>query len=86
MKLVFRPGGKVNAMLFAWTEDRDARHIANGGSDRLIDQLLGWGDEAAVKAAVQAHLDAGASHVCVQAINPDRPSHPDFAALEAVLG
>ena len=60
--------------------------LEDGGSDRLIDQLLGWGDEAAVQAAVQAHLDAGANHVCVQAVDPDRPTHPDFAALEAVLG
>ena len=60
--------------------------LEDGGSDRLIDQLLGWGDEAAVKAAVQAHIDAGANHVCIQAVDPDRPTHPDFAALGAVLG
>ena len=71
-----------NMLLDSGFEEVD---LENGGSDRLIDQLLGWGDEAAVKAAVQAHLDAGANHVCVQAIDPDRPTHPDFAALEAVL-
>jgi 2-methylisocitrate lyase-like PEP mutase family enzyme len=27
-----------------------------------------WGDEAAVAARVQAHLDAGADHVCVQTV------------------
>ncbi len=56
----------------------------NGGSDRLIDQLLGWGDEARIRAHVQAHLDAGASHVCVQSIDIDNPSRPGIAALEVI--
>jgi probable F420-dependent oxidoreductase len=42
--------------------------FADGGSDRLIDHIIVWGDEAGVAARVQAHLDAGADHVCVQAI------------------
>ena len=58
--------------------------LENNGSDRLIDQLLGWGDEDAIRASVQAHLDAGASHVCVQAIDPDDPGRPDLQALEVV--
>jgi len=56
----------------------------NGGSDRLIDQLLGWGDETTIRAHVQAHLDAGASHVCVQSIDIDNPSRPGIAALEVI--
>jgi probable F420-dependent oxidoreductase len=42
--------------------------FADGGSDRLVDHIVVWGDEAAIAARVQAHLDAGADHVCVQAI------------------
>jgi probable F420-dependent oxidoreductase len=42
--------------------------MANGGSDRLIDALIAWGDEDAIRARVQAHLDAGADHVCIQPI------------------
>ena len=42
--------------------------LADGGSDRLVDAMVAWGDEAAVKQRVQEHLDAGASHVCVQVI------------------
>lgn len=38
------------------------------GSDRLIDALIGWGDEAAVAARVQEHRDAGADHVCIQVL------------------
>ncbi|HWH95887.1 MAG TPA: TIGR03620 family F420-dependent LLM class oxidoreductase [Baekduia sp.] len=42
--------------------------LADGGSDRLVDAIVGWGDEAAVAARVAAHLDAGADHVCVQVV------------------
>jgi probable F420-dependent oxidoreductase len=40
--------------------------VSNGGSDRLVDGVLAWGDEAAIARRVQAHFDAGADHVCVQ--------------------
>lgn len=57
-----------------------------GGSDRLVDQLLGWGDEATIRARVQAHLDAGADHVCVHPIDADEPSRPCLRALEVIAG
>jgi probable F420-dependent oxidoreductase len=41
--------------------------FADGGSDRLVDHVVVWGDEATIAARVQAHFDAGADHVCVQA-------------------
>ena len=49
----------------------DDADLADGGSDRLVDSLVAWGDEAAVAARVQAHLDAGATHVPVQALGAD---------------
>ena len=42
--------------------------FANGGSDRLVDHVVVWGDETTIAARVQAHLDAGADHVCIQAV------------------
>jgi hypothetical protein len=42
--------------------------LADGGSDRLVDLVVAWGDEATIATRVQAHLDAGADHVCVHAI------------------
>ena len=42
--------------------------IADGGSDRLIDALVVWGDETAIATRVREHRDAGASHVCVQVL------------------
>lgn len=38
-------------------------------SDRLIDGLFAWGDVDAVRERIQAHLDAGADHVCIQAVS-----------------
>jgi probable F420-dependent oxidoreductase len=49
--------------------------IDNGGSDRLIDAVIPWGDVATVASAVAAHHDAGADHVCVQVIS-DRQGFP----------
>jgi probable F420-dependent oxidoreductase len=38
------------------------------GSDRLVDALFAWGDAEAIAGRVREHLDAGADHVCIQAI------------------
>jgi len=45
--------------------------IANGGSDRLVDALVVWGDESAIAKRVQEHRDAGADHVCIQVLTDD---------------
>jgi probable F420-dependent oxidoreductase len=42
-----------------------------GGSDRLVDELVAWGDEEAIGRELRAHLDAGADHVCIQVVGPD---------------
>jgi probable F420-dependent oxidoreductase len=42
--------------------------FAGGGSDRLIDALIVWGDEKAIRARIDEHWQAGADHVCVQAV------------------
>jgi probable F420-dependent oxidoreductase len=49
--------------------------INEGGSDRLIDAVIPWGDAHTVAAAVRAHHEAGADHVCVQVVG-DGPSFP----------
>jgi probable F420-dependent oxidoreductase len=56
---------------------------AGGGSDRLIDALVAWGDEAALERRVREHLDAGADQVCIQALSADG-RRPDERALEAL--
>lgn len=42
--------------------------IDGGGSDRLIDAVIPWGDAGAVADRVRAHHDAGADHVCIQVV------------------
>ncbi len=61
--------------------------LANGGSDRLVDALVGWGSLDAVVARVQAHLDAGADHVGVQVLPADPASLPrrEWRELAAAL-
>jgi probable F420-dependent oxidoreductase len=43
----------------------------DGGTDRLVDALIAWGDEDAIAARIQAHRDAGADHVCIQVLTDD---------------
>jgi probable F420-dependent oxidoreductase len=50
--------------------------LSGGGSDRLVDAIVGWGDEDAVAGRVRAHLEAGADHVCVQVVSGGRDSFP----------
>jgi probable F420-dependent oxidoreductase len=62
--------------------------FADGGSDRLVDHVVVWGDEATVAARVQAHRDAGADHVCVQAVTgAERTDFPraEWRALAPAL-
>jgi probable F420-dependent oxidoreductase len=53
--------------------------FGGGGSDRLIDAVIAWGDEKAIRARIEAHWQAGADHVCVQAVGPT--SLPDERLL-----
>jgi probable F420-dependent oxidoreductase len=49
----------------------DEADLVNGGSDRLVDAIVAWGDVDTVVARVRAHHDAGADHVCVQVLDAD---------------
>jgi probable F420-dependent oxidoreductase len=48
-----------------------AADVADGGSDRLVDAIVAWGDEPAIGARLSEHFDAGADHVAVQAYAGD---------------
>jgi probable F420-dependent oxidoreductase len=77
------PNYMNNLRRFGITDD----DIADGGSDRLVDTLVAWGDVDAVRARVQAHLDAGADHVAVQVLTPERGTLPldEWRELAPVL-
>ena len=48
----------------------------NGGSDRLIDAIIAWGDLQQIRSRVRAHHAAGADHVCIQVLTKDPKSLP----------
>jgi probable F420-dependent oxidoreductase len=43
--------------------------IDGGGSDRLIDAVIPWGDASTIADRILEHHDAGADHVCLQVIS-----------------
>jgi probable F420-dependent oxidoreductase len=45
-----------------------ADDLRDGGSDRLVDAVIAWGDESAIAARVAEHRAAGADHVCIQVL------------------
>ena len=49
-----------------FTED----DLSDGGSDRFVDANIAWGDEGAIRRRLGQYWDAGADHVCIQAIHP----------------
>jgi probable F420-dependent oxidoreductase len=61
--------------------------IAGEGSDRLVDAIVAWGDEQAIAERVNAHLDAGADHVCIQLVGlPDQePPRKQWRRLAPAL-
>jgi probable F420-dependent oxidoreductase len=61
--------------------------VADGGSDRLVDALVAWGDEATIARRVQDQRDAGADHVCVQVLTDDLSQFPrdDWRRLARAL-
>jgi probable F420-dependent oxidoreductase len=56
-------------------------------SDRLFDAIIAWGDEDAIVRRVAAHRQAGADHVCVQALTADPREfpHEQWRRLAAAL-
>lgn len=62
--------------------------FSDGGSDRLIDALVPWGDAETVARRVREHLDAGADHVCIQVVTGEAGSAPldEWRSLAQALG
>ena len=58
--------------------------LDNGGSDRVVDAVVAWGDLPDLAQRVQEHLDAGASHVCIQPLSMEDPTKPDLSLLERI--
>ena len=63
MEVYLRLPNYVNNLRALGYTDED---FSAGGSDRLVDAIVAWGDEAAIAARVREHRDAGADHVALQ--------------------
>jgi probable F420-dependent oxidoreductase len=63
-----------NLLRLGYTED----DIANGGSERLIDALIAWGEPATIARRIAEHHAAGADHVCIQVLT-ETPGDLDAA-------
>jgi probable F420-dependent oxidoreductase len=66
------PNYQNNLSRLGFTEEE----FADGGSDRLVDAIVAWGDEQAISNRVRAHFDAGADHVCIQPLPAGRREVP----------
>jgi probable F420-dependent oxidoreductase len=53
-----------NLLRLGFTDD----DIANGGSERLIDAIIAWGEPATIARRIAEHHAAGADHVCIQVL------------------
>ncbi|HEV8468384.1 MAG TPA: TIGR03620 family F420-dependent LLM class oxidoreductase [Candidatus Limnocylindria bacterium] len=68
-----------NLRRLGWT-DAD---LANGGSDKLVDAIVAWGEAGAVQERIADHRKRGADHVCVQVLRTDLTA-PATRELEAI--
>jgi probable F420-dependent oxidoreductase len=50
--------------------------LLDGGSDRLVDGLIPWGDVDTIAARIGEHHSAGADHVCIQVLQADAAALP----------
>jgi len=74
------PNYRNNLKALGW-QDKD---FENGCSDRLVDAIVAWGAENKIRDRIQAHLTAGATQVCIQALRADNQPLPDLRAIQAL--
>lgn len=70
---------RTNLLREGWEES----DLADGGSDRLVSELVLSGDLEAVAEGIRGHIYAGADHVCIQDIGPDPMA--SYRALAGIL-
>jgi probable F420-dependent oxidoreductase len=61
------PNYRNNLLTLGFAND----DFENGGSDRLVDAIVVWGDESTIMARIEEHWQAGADHVAIQCLRHD---------------
>jgi probable F420-dependent oxidoreductase len=74
------PNYTNNLKALGW-KDED---FQNGCSNALVDAIVAWGNEQRIRDRIEAHLAAGATHVCILPIRADNESLPDPRVMEAL--
>lgn len=69
-----------NWLRLGFTQD----DISGDGSDRFMDAMVAWGDEAALHARIREHFDAGATTVVLQPVHEAGDTDARTRCLEAV--
>ncbi len=72
------PNYRNNLKQFGF-EDAD---FEDGGSDKLVDAIVAWGDKDTHIDRIRAHWGAGANHVCIQPLKNETERGPDQAVIE----
>jgi probable F420-dependent oxidoreductase len=73
------PNYTNNLKALGWSDE----DFQSGCSDRLVDAIVAWGNEEKIRERIDAHLKAGATHVCILPLRADNAPIPDARAVEA---
>jgi len=73
------PNYTNNLKALGWADSE----FENGCSDRLVDAIVAWGNEEKIRDRIDAHLKAGASHVCILPLRVDSETLPDMRVVQA---
>jgi probable F420-dependent oxidoreductase len=73
------PNYTNNLKALGWAD----KEFENGCSDALVDAIVVWGSENKIRERIDAHLKAGASHVCILPLRADSAPIPDARTVEA---
>ena len=73
------PNYRNNWLRLGFTDEQ-----IDGFDPAFLDALVVWGDVDTIRARIAEHHDAGADHVCIQALTPATMGKPDEQALAAL--
>ena len=76
--------GLANYRNYLLNMDFTTEDLEDGGSDRLVDAIVAWGDETTIMKRVEAHWANGADHVCIQPLLPNGQYGFDRKAVAAL--